>query len=123
MMANKLVLGIALGAAAGMVISLLDRQTRNETTQKLKDVSANVQHYAKNRDELKDTLLAKVENVQNIYNQIAENKDYYLEKIEEVKSLTPQVKTFMGDTKQAFTSSTDATKKADDSAEDEVIHL
>lgn len=101
-MANKLVAGIALGAVAGAVISLLDRQTRQETTQKLKSASATIQHYAANRDELKDNLLAKVEAVQTVYNRIAEDKDYYLEKIEEVKALTPQVKAFVSDTKEAF---------------------
>ncbi|MBM7700057.1 hypothetical protein [Kurthia huakuii] len=101
-MANKLVAGIALGAVAGAVISLLDRQTRQETTQKLKSASANVQYYAANRDELKDNLLAKVEAIQTAYNRIAEDKDYYLEKLEEVKALTPQVKAFVSDTKEAF---------------------
>lgn len=101
-MANKLVAGIALGAVAGAVVSLLDRQTRQETTQKLKSATANIQYYAANRDELKDNLLAKVENVQSLYNRFAEDKDYYLEKIEEVRALTPQIKSFVSETKEAF---------------------
>ena len=122
-MANKLVAGIALGAVAGAVISLLDRQTRQETTHKLKSATASVQHYAKNRDELKNELLAKVETAQNIYSKFAENKDFYLEKIEEIKSLTPQVKQFVGNTKDAFTADNVVKEERTSQNEDEVIHL
>ncbi|MBK3495793.1 YtxH domain-containing protein [Viridibacillus sp. YIM B01967] len=116
-MTNKLFVGIAIGAFTGAAISMLDRTTRNNTVNTVKNIAEDVQYYAKNRDELAEKVQIKVEKYQSLYNTFTTEKDYYLEKINEIQSFSPQVKNLLTDTKNAFVS------PKEEEEDPNVIHL
>lgn len=99
---SKLFKGMVVGALAGAGISLFDRATREEVKYKLKTVSSDVKYYSKNRDDLIMKLQEKAEVLQTVYTQISQDAKYFSGKVEELKTLTPQVKTLVTDTKEAF---------------------
>ena len=99
---SKFVKGMLVGAIAGAGISLLDRATREDVKFRLKTVSYDVRYYSKNREELKLKLQEKADKLQTVYNQFTQDAQYITDKVEEIKELTPQVKTLVTDTKDAF---------------------
>ena len=99
---SKFVKGMLVGAIAGAGISLFDRATREDVKFRLKTVSYDVRYYSKNREELKLKLQEKADKLQTVYNQFTQDAQYITEKVEEIKELTPQVKTLVTDTKDAF---------------------
>jgi len=99
---SKLFKGMVVGALAGASISLFDRATREEVKYKLKTVSSDVKYYSKNREDLKMKLQEKADKLQTVYNQFSQDAQYLSGKVEELKTLTPQVKTLVVDTKEAF---------------------
>ena len=102
---SKFVKGMFVGAIAGAGLSLLDRATREEVKYKLKTVSYDVKYYSKNREDLKLKLQEKADKLQTIYNQFTQDAQYLSGKVEEIKTLSPQVKTLVVDTKDAFVQS------------------
>ena len=105
---NKLMTGLLVGAAMGVIVSLLDRNTRNDVVQKSKKVSSNVQHYATNRDELMSTVQQQASKMQNLYARISEDASYVGSKVNELKEMAPEVKEMAMDTKEAFIETKDA---------------
>ena len=99
---SKFVKGMLVGAIAGAGISLFDRATREDVKFRLKTVSYDVRYYSKNREDLKLKLQEKADKLQTVYNQFTQDAQYITEKVEEIKELTPQVKTLVTDTKDAF---------------------
>lgn len=99
---SKLFKGMVVGALAGAGISLFDRATREEVKYKLKTVSSDVKYYSKNRDDLIMKLQEKAEVLQTVYTQVSQDAQYLSGKVKELKTLTPQVKTLVTDTKEAF---------------------
>ena len=102
---NKFVKGLVFGAIAGAGFSLFDKATRHDMKYKLQTVSSDVKYYAKNREDLKMMLQEKAETVQSVYNQFTQDAQYLSGKYKEIKTLTPQVKTLVTDTKEAFANS------------------
>jgi gas vesicle protein len=105
---NKLLQGLLVGAAIGVIVSLFDRNTRNDVMNKSKNLSDNAKYYAQNREELVSTAKQQAEKMQNLYSRIAEDASYVGEKVNELKGLTPQVKEMALETKQAFVDTKDA---------------
>lgn len=99
---SKFVKGMFVGAIAGAGLSLFDRATREEVKYRLKTVSYDVRYYSKNREDLKLKLQEKADKLQTVYNQFTQDKEYITGKVEEIKELSPQVKTLVTDTKDAF---------------------
>ncbi|EPD50193.1 YtxH domain-containing protein [Paenisporosarcina sp. FSL H8-0542] len=116
---SKLFKGMVVGALAGAGISLFDRATREEVKYKLKTVSSDVKYYSKNRDDLIMKLQEKAEVLQTVYTQISQDAKYLSGKVEEMKILTPQVKTLVTDTKEAFEHSKEEYKTIVKDDEDE----
>lgn len=117
-MVKKLCLGIALGAVAGAAISLLDRQTREQTIQKATNIKTDVQYLYYSRDQVKENAKGKFSKVQGLIENVMENKDFYLEKIAELKETTPKLAQQFQQTKEAFSKESSEPKKPED-----VIHL
>lgn len=99
---SKFVKCMLVGAIAGAGISLFDRATREDVKFRLKTVSYDVRYYSKNREDLKLKLQEKADKLQTVYNQFTQDAQYITDKVEEIKELTPQVKTLVTDTKDAF---------------------
>lgn len=102
---NKLVKGIVCGALVGGALTMLDRSTRDAVAKKSRYVGKQIQFYAKNRDELITTIEDQFYKWKSFYEQFASDATYISQKVNEVKEITPQVKTLVTDTKEAFTQS------------------
>ena len=99
---SKFVKGMVFGAIAGAGLSLMDRVTREDVKYKLKTVSSDVKYYSQHRTELKMMLQEKADKLQSVYQQFSQDAQYLSGKVEELKTLSPQVKTLVTDTKDAF---------------------
>ncbi|QBP40355.1 YtxH domain-containing protein [Paenisporosarcina antarctica] len=116
---SKFVKGIVIGAIAGAGLSLLDRITREDVKYKLRTVSSDVKYYSKNREDLKMKLQEKADQIHTVYNQFSQDAQYLSDKVDELKTLTPQVKTLVTDTKDAFVHSKEEYKTIVKSEEDQ----
>lgn len=111
---NKLLTGLLVGAVMGVLVSLFDRNTRNDVVNKSKKLSSNAQYYASNPDELKTAVQQQAGKVQNLYSRIQEDASYVGSKVNELKDLTPQVKEMALETKEAFVDTKDAVVESKD---------
>jgi gas vesicle protein len=102
---NKLFKGIVCGAVIGGALTMLDKNTRNTVVNKTKYAKKQMQYYSKNREELKTTIQNQVTKWKSFYEQFASDATYISQKVNEVKVMTPQVKTLLTDTKEAFVQS------------------
>jgi len=107
---NKLGKGILYGALIGGAVTMLDRKTRDAVINKSRFVRNEIQYYSKNREELKTTIESQVSKWKAFYEQFASDATYLSQKVNEVKEITPQVKTLLTDTKDAFAQSKDEYK-------------
>ncbi|WP_142829825.1 YtxH domain-containing protein [Planococcus soli] len=114
---NKLMTGLLVGAAVGIIVSLLDKNTRNDVVNKSKKASSSAKYYASNRDELVQAFQQQAERAQNLYSRISEDASYVGSKVNELKDMTPQVKEMALETKEAFMD----TKNAVVETKDDVI--
>ena len=105
---NKLMTGLLVGAAVGIIVSLLDRNTRDDVIHKSKKATNNAKYYASNRDELVQAFQQQAERAQNLYSRISEDASYVGSKVNELKEMTPQVKEMALETKEAFMDTKDA---------------
>ena len=105
---NKLMTGLLVGAAVGILVSLFDRNTRNDVMQKSKKASENAKYYASNKDELMSAVQQQANKFQNLYERVSEDASYVGGKVNELKELTPQVKEMAMDTKEAFVDTKEA---------------
>jgi gas vesicle protein len=99
---SMLVKGMLIGAVAGAGISLLDRTTREDVKYRLNNLSSDIKYYAQNREDFKLKLQEKADKIQSVYNQFSRDAQYLSGKVDELKTLSPQVKTLVTDTKDAF---------------------
>ncbi|ANU23975.1 YtxH domain-containing protein [Planococcus donghaensis] len=99
---NKLMTGLLVGAAVGVIVSLFDRNTRNDVIEKSRKASDNAKYYASNRDELVQAFQQQAERAQNLYSRISEDASYVGSKVNELKEMSPQVKEMALETKEAF---------------------
>lgn len=99
---SMLVKGILFGAVAGAGISLLDRTTREDVKYRLNNLSSDIKYYSQNREDFKLKLQEKADKIQSVYDQFSRDAQYLSGKVDELKTLSPQVKTLVTDTKEAF---------------------
>jgi gas vesicle protein len=116
---SKFVKGMLVGAITGAGLSLLDRATREDVKYKLKNVSYDVKYYSKNREDLKLKIQETADKLQTVYNQFTQDAQYITGKVEELKTLSPQVKTLVTDTKDAFVQSKEEYKTIVKNEEDD----
>lgn len=111
---NKLMTGLLIGAAVGVLVSLLDRNTREDVMNKSKKASENAKYYANNKDELKSAFKEQAERAQNLYARISEDAAYVGGKVEQVKKLVPEVKEVAMEAKGAVLETKDAVVESKD---------
>lgn len=116
---SKFIKGMFVGAIAGAGLSLLDRATREDVKYRLKTVSYDVKYYSKNREDFKLKLQEKADKIQTVYNQFSQDAQYITGKVEEIKELSPQVKTLVSETKDAFVHSKEEYKTIVKNEEDD----
>ncbi|MET3576280.1 YtxH domain-containing protein [Bhargavaea ullalensis] len=109
---------VAIGALAGAVISMFDRNTRNSMMSSAKKLGADVRYYAKNPDILQWKVRDQVDKYKALADQFSSDKQYLTDKAAELKELTPTVKGLVEDTKEAFTDSKDMIMQAKDEYKD-----
>ena len=105
---NKLMTGLLVGAAMGILVSLFDRNTRNDVMQKSKKAADNAKYYASNKDELKSAVKQQAGKMQNLYSRISDDASFVGDKVNELKELSPQVKDLAMETKEAFVDTKEA---------------
>lgn len=111
---NKLMTGIVVGAAVGALVSLLDRNTREDVVDKSKRASDNAKYYASNKDELKSAFKEQAERAQNLYARISEDAAYVGGKVEQVRKLVPEVKEVAQDARGAVMETKEAVVESKD---------
>lgn len=99
---NKFWTGIIVGAIAGGVISLLDRDTRNAVGEKCGRTTKNISYILTHPKEMATNIKEKTEELSLTVKQMSEDISYIVQKIEEVRDLTPEVTGLVKDTKEAF---------------------
>lgn len=105
---NKLMTGILVGAAIGAIVSLLDRNTREDVINTSRKASENAKYYANNKDELRTAFKEQADRAQNLYSRISEDASYVGGKVEQIKQLVPEVKEVAMDAKAAVVDTKDA---------------
>ncbi|KYG71100.1 YtxH domain-containing protein [Planococcus maritimus] len=111
---NKLMTGIVVGAAVGALVSLLDRNTREDVMDKSKRASDSAKYYASNKDELKSAFKEQAERAQNLYARISEDAAYVGGKVEQVRKLVPEVKEVAQDARGAVMETKEAVVESKD---------
>ncbi|MDI2587109.1 YtxH domain-containing protein [Psychrobacillus sp. NEAU-3TGS] len=118
---SKFVKGVVCGALIGGALTMLDNKTRNAVVQKTNSLGRQIKYYSTNRQELKATLEEQVTKWKSFYEQINSDATYISQKVNEVKEMTPQVKTLLTDTKEAFAQSKEEYKSIVDPESEEFI--
>lgn len=107
---NKFIKGIICGAVVGGALTMLDRKTRDSVMNKARYMRNEIQYYSKNREELKTNIQQQITKWKSVYDQFSSDATYLSEKVKEAREITPQVKTILTDTKDAFSQSKDEYK-------------
>lgn len=102
---SKFVKGVICGALVGGALTMFDKKTRNAVAVKSRTIGNQIQYYSTNRQELKKILEDQITKWKSFYDQLSSDATYISQKVNEVKEITPQVKTLLTDTKEAFTQS------------------
>ncbi|MFJ7973342.1 YtxH domain-containing protein [Psychrobacillus sp. NPDC096389] len=118
---SKFVKGVVCGALIGGALTMLDEKTRNAVIQKSNSIGRQIKYYSTNRQELKMTLEDQLTKWKSFYEQINSDATYISQKVNEVKEMTPQVKTLLTDTKEAFAQSKEEYKSIVESESDEYV--
>ncbi|MBO0601693.1 YtxH domain-containing protein [Sporosarcina sp. E16_3] len=96
---------IIAGALAGAVVSMFDPSTRKQIVKKSTNCIMEMRYYAKNTDVLKWKLEEKKDKYKSFIEQLSGDASYIKAQVNELKTLTPQVKSLVMDTKDAFVES------------------
>jgi hypothetical protein len=107
-MKSKLLPFIAIGAIAGAVISMFDKQTREHTVATTKKVKDTVSYYAENKDELLALVESKIEQAQDIYGTVNNNIQTLMQSGNDLKSLPTTIQSMVSDTIEAFSKKDDS---------------
>ncbi|TQR15275.1 YtxH domain-containing protein [Psychrobacillus soli] len=99
---SKFIKGVVCGALIGGALTMLDNKTRNAVLYKSKSIGRQIKYYSTNRQELITTIEDQFTKWKSFYEQINSDATYISQKVNEVKEMTPQVKTLLTDTKEAF---------------------
>lgn len=99
---NKLWTGMMVGAVAGGLISLLDRDTRQAVGEKCVKATKNISYVITHPKEIATNIKEKTKELTTTASQISEDISYIVRKIEEVRELTPEVTGLVRETKEVF---------------------
>lgn len=97
---NKLLKGLFVGAAVGMAIALVDKQTRKTAIEKGKEAADCVKYCAENPEVVSAFVKEKMEEVKVSLKTISDDLSFMNEKVKELRELTPQVLDFIDETRK-----------------------
>lgn len=99
---SKLIPAIFIGAAVGAVVSLVDKNTREQTVQSASKLKNMIAYYAQNREELKSLVETKVQQAQSFYSSVEQNIQSFTGKDGSGQSLPATITTLLTETKDVF---------------------
>ncbi|WP_160723923.1 YtxH domain-containing protein [Bacillus sp. USDA818B3_A] len=99
---NQFWKGVLLGAAAGGLLSLLDKDTREAMKENAIKTSSKVRYIVRHPGEVTDRVKDTVERFKSTFETVSEDISYITEKVEELRELTPQVTEMLKETKETF---------------------
>ncbi|WP_066069397.1 YtxH domain-containing protein [Neobacillus soli] len=99
---NQFWKGMLLGAIAGGVISLIDKQTRQAMKENIQNTSNKVVYIVRNPGEIADKVKETAANLKTTAQQVSEDISYITMKVDELRELTPQVTDILKETKDSF---------------------
>lgn len=101
-MSNKFWKGVLLGAIAGGVLSLIDRETRTSVMGNCQRAKEKITYYAKNPDEAARVVTESTKKIRSTIAEVEEDISFLTEKVEELRELTPQMVDIVKDTKDVL---------------------
>ncbi len=99
---NKLVRGMFVGALVGAVVSLLDKQTRDDVIETSKSISSKLKGFVEDPTALTTEVREKIDTVKDTIHEVSEDIAFINEKVKELKETTPQVVSLLQETKERF---------------------
>ena len=102
---NKLLRGILIGAAAGAVISLFDKGTRESVMECSRKSFEKTKGAIQNPGQVIEGIREKSEHIIDTMESISEDVTYIANKVQEFKEIPLQVSSAVMETKDALTSS------------------
>lgn len=99
---NKFVKGMLIGAIAGGLLSLLDKNTRTATINNCRTCCEKVTAVVKDPNIVINQVKEVTGKVRNSLDQVTEDIAFITEKVSELTDVTPQVAEIVKETKDAF---------------------
>lgn len=99
---NQLWKGMLVGAVAGGLLSLLDKDTREIVKENLQSAAKKTAYIVRNPGEITRKIKDSAERLMETVDQVSEDISFITEKVDELKELTPQVTGILKETKEAF---------------------
>jgi hypothetical protein len=99
---SKFVSFIAIGAVAGAIISLMDKNTREQTVNTVKTAKDKVTYYSQNPGEIENFITSKVEQVQSLYSDNEQLINSLFSGAKDTKALPQTLLSMVNETKEAF---------------------
>lgn len=100
---NRLWTGMIIGAIAGGLVSLLDRETREAVREKSEKITKNISYVITHPKEIATEIKEKTNELRTTATQMGEDISYIIRKVEEIRDLTPEVTSLVKETKDVFT--------------------
>jgi gas vesicle protein len=101
---NKMFTGILVGALVGAVVSLLDKQTRQDVIASSQRVTSKMKEYIEQPSTLANEVKQKIDDVKDTIQEVSEDLSFLNEKVNELKETTPQVVKMIQETRDRFIS-------------------
>lgn len=99
---NKFWTGVLLGALAGGMISLLDRDTRKAVTEGCGKTAKEISYCVTHPNEVIERIKDKADQLRSTVEQVSDDVTFIAEKVEELREVAPSVVGIVQDTKEAF---------------------
>ncbi|PLS05795.1 YtxH domain-containing protein [Neobacillus cucumis] len=99
---NQFWKGMLLGAVAGGVLSLLDKDTREAMKENVIKTSSKVSYIVRHPGEVTEKVKETAEKIKSTFETVSEDIYYITDKVEELRELTPQVTELLKETKETF---------------------
>ncbi|MTH53563.1 hypothetical protein GKZ89_09125 [Bacillus mangrovi] len=101
---NILLRNVCLGAAAGFIISMFHKPTRESVIQEAKELGGMAEYYFRNPSVLSDDLKTKLNDAKHVVQHVTDDLRFVNEKVNELKETTPVVLGAIKDAKERLSS-------------------
>ncbi|AZB41671.1 hypothetical protein CEF21_04795 [Bacillus sp. FJAT-42376] len=101
---NILLRNVCIGAAAGFVISMFHKPTREAVLEEAREIGDMAAHYYRNPSLLSEDVKLKLNDAKDMVQHVTEDLRYVNEKVNELKETTPAVLEAIKDAKERIIS-------------------